>query len=145
MRVAIVTVDGTELVSLLLKHSNNELYQDETIDYQRVCANDFGKSVVGSFPTEFASCDHIIYSKSLFTWYSLSHSIRIDDVTLSVDVDVLEDSAAKTTSGWSLCGAVNHGTAIPCSHQILCLSSNTIYPRRSIRSQLCLLELRVFN
>ena len=46
MRVAIVTVDGTELVSLLLKHSNNELYQDETIDYQRVCANDFGKSVV---------------------------------------------------------------------------------------------------
>ena len=27
-----------------------------------------------------------------------------------MDVDVLEDSAAKTTSGWSLCGTISAGT-----------------------------------
>ena len=106
MRVAIVTVEGTELVSLLLKHTNNELCQEETIDYQRVCMDDKSKIVVRSFTKEFSSCDHVIHSQSLFTRYSLLYSITIDNVTLSVDVDVLEDSAAKITPGWSLCAAV---------------------------------------
>ena len=43
MRLSIVTIEGTELVSLLLKHTNNVLCQEETIDYQRVCTDSGGK------------------------------------------------------------------------------------------------------
>ncbi|KNB41936.1 hypothetical protein JH06_4505 [Blastocystis sp. subtype 4] len=43
MRLSIVTIEGTELVSLLLKHTNNVLCQEETIDYQRVCTDNGGK------------------------------------------------------------------------------------------------------
>lgn len=35
------------------------------------------------------------------------HYFILDNVTLSVDVDVLEDSAAKITSGWNLRAAVS--------------------------------------
>ena len=43
MRLSIVTIEGTELVSLLLKHTNNVLCPEETIDYQRVCTDNGGK------------------------------------------------------------------------------------------------------
>lgn len=36
MTVSIITTEGTELTSLILKHTNNDLCQDDTIDYQRV-------------------------------------------------------------------------------------------------------------
>ncbi len=69
----------------------------------------------------------------------------IDNVTLSVDVDVLEDSAAKITSGWSLCAAVIHCVLLPSSLLIHCLCSNKTHLRRSIRCRPFLLELLVFN
>ena len=58
----------------------------------------------------------------------------IDNVTLSVDVDVLEDSAAKITSGWSLCAAVIHCVLLPPNPLPLLQqdSSKKVYPLSTV-------------
>lgn len=69
MTLSIITPEGAVLSSLILKHSINQLCQDDIVDYQQVTVHSQGFILVRSIITEFTPDHHTINSQDCITRY----------------------------------------------------------------------------